>query len=139
MNRYSDAIEPDLLRFYNIDVCADLGTPRLTWRRLVVLLNHLPRESAYVQAVGGDRLKWGDTEHLLAGVIDQQQVTNYLLTRANFKSNRAAPKPIRRPGDTLERDRSNGSTLGNRKYTETEMRRILDSWSDPPEVSNGRS
>lgn len=124
------------MRFYHIDLLADLGTDRLTWRRLAVLLRYLPREAAYVQAVGGPATQWSATEHLLAGVIDVVQVGNYLTTRAHFKGNPDPPKPVRRPGDRPERS----NRLGNRSYTKDQMRKILDRWrkgKDPLEVSDG--
>jgi hypothetical protein len=73
---------------------------------LGVLLRYLPRESAYAQAVFGDRARWGPTEHLLASLIDVSQVGNYLaeITASNrqLKGNApTAPKPIPRPGEVV--------------------------------------
>ena len=113
------------MRFYHIDLLADLGTRRLTWRRLTVLLNHLPRESAYVQAVVGDTARWGDTEHLLAGLIDVVQVGNYytqvLASNRQFKEAPKPPPVFPRPGDKPDRGKRPGRT-----YTREQMREILD-------------
>lgn len=95
------------MRFYHLDVWADLGTDRLTWRRLAVLLRHLPRESAYVQAVGGDTVRWGDSEHLLAGILDVVQIGNFytqvLASDRRLKGDPKPPKPLERPGDRKKR------------------------------------
>ena len=140
MNEHGEAIESDLSRFHHVNLFADLGTDRLTWRRLDVLLRHLPRESSFVQAVGGDAARWSDSEHLLAGVIDVLQVGNYLTTRAHFKGNPPKPKPIRRPGESTT---SGPPKRAKRPYTQAEMKAVLDNWNEPPvttetlEVSDG--
>lgn len=106
-----------------------------------MLLRHLPRDSAYVQAVNGERARWGDTEHLLAGIIDVLQAGNYLTTRAHFKGNQQPPKPMRRPGD---RPAVDGKRVGNRSRTNAEMAEILARWragtnpAPPEEVDDGR-
>ena len=128
------------MRFYHLDLYADLGTDRLTWRRLGVLLTHLPRESSYVQAVGGERARWGDVEHLLAGVIDVVQIGNFytqvLASNRQFKDAPKPPKPFMRPGDKPART---GKRVGDRSYTQAQMRAILDRWrkgtSTEPEVN----
>lgn len=51
----------DLLDFYR---------GHMSIRRLSVLVRHLPRESLTVQALGGDEVRWGDLEHLVATHID---------------------------------------------------------------------
>lgn len=90
-----------------------------------MLLTHLPRESAYVQAVVGDEVRWGATEHLLASLIDAIQVGNYMTGRAHFKGNPSPPKQIRRPGD-----RPTDRLGGRRVYTRDEMRDLLDHWGE---------
>lgn len=89
-----------------------------------MLLSHLPRESAYIQAVSGERGRWGDTEHLLAGIIDLLRSGNYLTQRAHFKGDPPPPRPFRRPGDPPEP----GQRLGDRSFTRAQMRKILDEW-----------
>lgn len=90
-----------------------------------MLLQHLPRESAYVQAVAGDEVRWGATEYLLAALIDAIQVGNYQRARAHFKGKPNPPKPILRPGD-----RSPDRLGGRQVYTRDEMRRMLDHWGE---------
>lgn len=125
MKVHGDAIESDLLRYYQIDLPAALGTNRLTWRRLRVLLGHLPRESAFVQADRGQSARWGELEHLVASVIDVLQAGNYLTTRAHFQGKPKPPTPIRRPGDPQGRGH-----IGRRKYTPEQMRQKLDHWGE---------
>lgn len=114
------------MRFYHVDLPADLGTRRLTWRRLAVLLSHLPRESAYVQAVAGDTARWGDTEHLLAGVIDSIRVGNFYTAMAasnrRFKDPPSPPCPIPRPGDESARKRNAHG------YSQDQVNDLLAKW-----------
>lgn len=70
-------IEADLLRWYQLDLQRDLGTDRLTWRRLRVLLGQLHRESGWVQRAGGDEVRWGVQEHLLASVVDELRILDW--------------------------------------------------------------
>lgn len=78
----------------------DLGTPRLSWRRLGSLVAHLPREAVTVQRVAGPEAQWGDDEHLAALTVDAVNALIWLTARAHFKdAPKQAPKPIRRPTD----------------------------------------
>jgi hypothetical protein len=90
-----------------------------------VLLRYLPRESSFVQAVAGETARWGNTEHLLAGLIDVVQVGNYLTevlaSNRQIRGEPKPPKPIRRPGDNPDIARRPA-----RSYTRAEMREILD-------------
>ncbi|MEU7177028.1 MULTISPECIES: hypothetical protein [Streptomyces] len=98
-------MESDLLRFWGLDLVADLGTPRLTWRRLGVLIERMPEESALMRSlVGTEAAQWTPERHLLAGVIDSLGVVAYLLggnlvALGGAKTNPVPePKPIERPG-----------------------------------------
>lgn len=68
-----------------------------------MLLNNLPRDSAFIRAYA-PQAAWGDSEHLLAGVIDAVRVGNYLAevqaSGLQLKGNK--PKPpaaLPRPTD----------------------------------------
>ncbi|MFK0294499.1 hypothetical protein ACIQU6_29080 [Streptomyces sp. NPDC090442] len=104
MAEHGNDIESDLLRFWNLDLIADLGTPRLTWRRLGVLIERAPDESALARTLAGEGALWTPERHLLAGVIDSLGVVAYLLggtivTLGGAKDNPVPhPKPIERPG-----------------------------------------
>lgn len=95
-----------MLRFYGLDLQRDLGTDRLSWRRLGVLLEHLPPTSSTVRAVGGERTEWGYTEHLLATVVDLLAQANYLFVAANSKTKPTPPEPLKRPGERKKKTRS---------------------------------
>ncbi|MCY9786828.1 hypothetical protein KIK06_23375 [Nocardiopsis sp. EMB25] len=67
LRRYADAVEADLLRFYQVDL-VDLYRPgpRLTWRRLGTLIRMLPADATVWRAAGVDHLS--RSEHYLAGL-----------------------------------------------------------------------
>jgi hypothetical protein len=99
----------------------DLGTPRLTWRRLGVLIRQLPPTSAtWVSREGGDAL-WGLTEQLLAAVVDALNLGNWQRAAAGAAKGQQPkrPSPIARPGVKPE-----GRTFGGgRSISIAEMRR----------------
>lgn len=86
------------MRWFRLDLQADLGTARLPYRRLRVLLAHLPREAAYVQAVLGESASWGQTEHLLATVADVLVRLNHNFVQSRSTTRIPDPKPFPRPG-----------------------------------------
>lgn len=92
------------MRYHRLDLQADLGTDRLPYRRLGVLLAHLPRESAYVQAVAGPVALWGQTEHLLATIVDTIVQLNHNYVQAHSKKTLKPLKLMRRPGVTPAED-----------------------------------
>jgi len=72
----------------------DLGSERLSFRRLRVLLSHLPQESRTVRAIAGDKAMWSLTDHLLAAGVDALRIANWQRGKKGAKR----PKPIPRPG-----------------------------------------
>lgn len=88
------AIDADLLRVYGIDLMTDLGTPRLDWRRLGELVDHLPRDSALNRSRFGDSvIDWTTETELLAAAVDRLAAANY--QRGGGKGSK--PKPVKRP------------------------------------------
>lgn len=87
-------MEADLLRFYHLDLAADLGGESLSWPRLARLVRQLPPESATWQSFTGPE-PWGTTEHLLALIVDVLQIANW--QRAGDKRAKR-PEPLPRPG-----------------------------------------
>jgi len=67
----------------------------LSWRRLGVLVRQLPPTSRLAREQHGDAVRWGDTEHLLAGIFDLLAGANW--QRGGGKGQR--PKPVKRPTD----------------------------------------
>ncbi|MFC6884685.1 hypothetical protein [Actinomadura yumaensis] len=64
-----------------------------------VLLQHLPRDSAFLRSVHGDDAAWGLQEHLLALAVDHLAVGNWLFTAAHTDGDPPdQPDPIPRPG-----------------------------------------
>lgn len=87
------------MRFYGLDLL-DLGTRRLSWRRLGSLLRFLPREAATVQEVVGDDATWSDQEYLSALLVDSVTHLGWMFTQVHFKNPPRKPPPqVRRPGD----------------------------------------
>jgi hypothetical protein len=71
----------------------DLGTPRLSWRRLGVLIRHLPRGSALHRELDPEGYDWDRPTDLLANILDVEVFA--LWQRSGGKG--AKPKPIPRP------------------------------------------
>ncbi|MFJ4637618.1 hypothetical protein ACIP69_18590 [Streptomyces hygroscopicus] len=90
---------------------------KLSWRRLRVLIQHLPPESATMTALRNalsdeelaeqaeqgepERARWSQAEQLLAMLIDVSRSQLYAFQKANStKGARLGPppEPIRRPG-----------------------------------------
>ena len=130
LNEHGEAIEADLQRTYGVDL-RDVGTPDLTWRRLRVLIQHLPADSALSRSVHGDAVEWGASEHLLANIFDA--ISALVWQGGNPKKN-PKPKPIPRPGDKRAKKR--------RQLPPDEVRRRLVALRDRDrarkrEVTNG--
>lgn len=97
------------MRFWGLDLVAELGTPRLTWRRLGVLIARIPEDSALARSLAGpEAALWTPERHLLAGAIDSLGVVAYLVGGllvglGSVKENPVPqPKPIQRPGVAVE-------------------------------------
>jgi hypothetical protein len=71
----------------------DLFRGALTWRRLWVLVHHLPVDSASRRAMD-EATDWGLSEQLLAAIVDTLQGANW--QRGGGKGPK--PKPLPRPG-----------------------------------------
>jgi hypothetical protein len=96
----------------------------MTTRRLRVLIQHLPPESATMTALRNamteeelaeqaekgepERARWSQLEQLTAATVDAVRRVEYVLTLANLSSKArkpAAPEPLRRPGAQARRPR----------------------------------
>jgi hypothetical protein len=85
----------------------ELGGSKLSYRRLRLILENSPRDSAFSRSYHGEPSQWSVTDHLLANVIDLLQIANW--QRAGKG---AAPKPFPRP--TRPANRS-GKTIAEAK------------------------
>jgi hypothetical protein len=72
-----------------------LGTRRLSWRDLYVIVKHLPDTSALRREVLGEQGPWGLHGHLLAGIFDLLAVANW---QRGGDENAKKPERIERPG-----------------------------------------
>lgn len=100
MTGHGEAVEADLVRYYGVDLL-DYYRGRLSARRLRVLLQHLPRDSALVRALHGEAAEWGLSEHLLAAAVDELAVANWLFASAHTPEHAdppERPRPLPRPG-----------------------------------------
>lgn len=103
---------------------ADLGTPRLSFRRFALLLERAPRDSEYVRSKAGPAAEWGDTEHLLAVIADLIAATNYQFATAHRNPRKSPPEkptPIPRPTDRAKRQ-ARRTQLSGREIA----RRLID-------------
>lgn len=104
IDEHGEAIEFDLWQLSNPRRLEWLGTERLEWRDLRIIVEHLPRTSALGRATLGKDAKWGFSEQLAATQIDALNMLIWMNSEDGRK-NRRRPKPIPRPGiDTGEQN-----------------------------------
>lgn len=93
LSEYGEAVEYDLITLgLRLD---DLGTRRLSWRDLLVIVSNAPQHSALVRAKVGERSEWTLPVRMLADIFDLLAGANW--QRSGTKGNR--PKPYPRPVD----------------------------------------
>lgn len=106
LREYGGAVEADLQRYYGLPLSA-LGSPALTYRRLRVLLAHLPADSATTRALHPGHAGWDLHAHLLAHLADLAAGANW--QRAGDRR-APRPRPYPRPGvDGAARPRRPGT------------------------------
>jgi hypothetical protein len=87
-------IEADMQRFYGIEL-TQAYDGRLSWRRLLNLIQQLPDDSALARKRVGP---WSMNSQLLAAAIDELRVANWQRAQMGSKERIKPPKPIPRPG-----------------------------------------
>lgn len=101
LDEFPEAVEYDLIAL-GLRL-RDLGTERLTWRDLKVIVTRMPpHKSALQMEKSPHDSPWGLREHLLAELVDVQHLALWAKTKDGSK-NRNRPKPIERPGRRPER------------------------------------
>jgi hypothetical protein len=110
---FPEEVEADLQRYYRTDF-RDLFEPGsgLTWRRLLVLVEQLPPESAVMTAIRNmipeDELHaseshpefaaWSNLENLIALLIDEVRNFSWSFIQSRSEAKVPRPDPVRRPG-----------------------------------------
>ncbi|MFC8588792.1 MULTISPECIES: hypothetical protein [unclassified Streptomyces] len=92
----------------------------------MVLIKHLPRDSALQRELHGEVAEWSITDHLLAATVDHLAAANWMFQCVNASEDGDQPdppKPVPRPGD---------------KDEETEERDEGSPGTETPEVSPGQ-
>lgn len=107
---FPEEIEADLQRYYGTDI-RDLGNG-LSWRRLLVLVNALPPESATMTAIRNSTPdaeieaiemhpelgRWSAIEGLLALLVDEVRNLTWSYLQSHSEKDVPRPEPVRRPG-----------------------------------------
>jgi hypothetical protein len=101
IKKHGEAIEYDLIQHgLRLD---DLGSGRLSWRDLKVIVTRMPpQKSALQQELASQDAGWTLTNHLLAEAVDSLHLLLWAKTKDGYK-NRNRPHPIQRPGRRRER------------------------------------
>ena len=93
-------LDADLRRYYRVDL-TDLWHPgtRLSPRRVLWLIEHLPEDSATVAAIKGgpEHRSWTTTAHLLATVADAVQLGTWATIATHARKRPTPPTPLPRP------------------------------------------
>jgi len=110
------------------------------WRKLLILIDNLPPESAVNTAIRNDmpewylaeraagadpsKSAWSITETLLAVLIDEVRMSNWLYASAHSDKTIPRPEPVRRPGTGSRRLRT--LTLGEARAIDPRLRTLSD-------------
>jgi hypothetical protein len=85
-----------------------IGTERLSWRDLWVIVRQSPRTSALFREMHPEVVEWGLAEQLIAAAFDALQIANW--QRASGKRHER-PRPIPRPGVEHEGKKFGGTPI----------------------------
>ena len=120
LGEHGEAIEYDLIRL-GLRL-SWLGTRRLTWRDLYVIVRQSPQDSAIHRATAGADHIWDLHGHLLAGIFDVLSVANW--QRAGDE-NAKRPERLPRPGVVKQVE---GETLARGKAVSIEEMNARLGW-----------
>ncbi|MEU6165429.1 hypothetical protein [Streptomyces tanashiensis] len=73
----------------------------------MLLIKHLPRDSAVQREIHGETAEWSITDHLLAATVDHLAVANWMFACVNTGEDSdppEAPTPVPRPGGRDDED-----------------------------------
>ena len=105
IEEHGPAIEYDLIKL-GLRL-RHLGSEALSWRDLLVIVQHSERGTALQNSMHPDAAPWGLSEHLLAVVADAVIAGNWMQSRDGQK-NKNRPKPIPRPGVVPDKKKFGG-------------------------------
>jgi len=112
-SQFSEEIEADFQRYYGLDFLEFYRPGRnLGWRKLLVLVDKLPPESAVNTAIRMQvsedemvrakpdpaRAPWSTVEMLLALLIDEMRNLSWMYATAKTGKALPRPEPVQRPG-----------------------------------------
>lgn len=95
IDEHGPAVEYDLIKL-GLRL-RQLGSDALSWRDLLVIVQHSGRDSALQASMDPENARWGLSDHLLAVIADAVIAGNWMQSKDGQK-NRHRPKPIPRPG-----------------------------------------
>ncbi|MGW6564599.1 hypothetical protein [Streptomyces sp. NPDC054975] len=89
----------------------------LSSRRVLLLIKHLPRDSAVQRELHGEAAEWSIGDHLLAAAVDHLAVANWMFASVNTGEDDDSPEPptpVPRPGgaDKDDEDEEGGELDG---------------------------
>jgi hypothetical protein len=96
----------------------------LSSRRLSVLVQHLPRDSATARELHGESADWSVTDYLLASVVDQLAEANWMFATVNRDEDSEPlefPEAVPRPGDEADVKPDAGSAQRTAPTTAEEL------------------
>lgn len=105
IDEHGPAIEFDLIKL-GLRL-RQLGSDLLSWRDLLVIVQHTERGSALRASMNPEDSPWELKEHLLAVIADAVIAGNWMQSKDGQK-NRNRPKPIPRPGVVPENKKFGG-------------------------------
>lgn len=105
LDEHGPAIEFDLIKL-GLRL-RHLGSDALSWRDLLVIVQHSGSKDALRASMHPDAAPWDLSEHLLAVIADAVIAGNWMQSKDGQK-NRNRPKPIPRPGVEPENKRFGG-------------------------------
>ncbi|APE23342.1 MULTISPECIES: hypothetical protein [Streptomyces] len=73
----------------------------------MVMVKHLPRDSAVQREIHGEAAEWSITDHLLAATVDHLAVANWMFACVNNGEDDEtpeAPSPVPRPSGLADED-----------------------------------
>ncbi|MEX0173587.1 hypothetical protein [Streptomyces sp. LMG1-1-1.1] len=89
----------------------------------MVLIKHLPRDSAVQRELHGEAAEWSVTDHLLAATVDHLAMSNWMFACVNTGEDSdppEAPTPVPRPSGTAEdEDGTEDADHGGHESAET--------------------